>query len=90
MSDVVIRFPDGVPMIGSVGIHDGRFVLVSKDLKPCTVLLESYVLPERHGDLIDKDAAMNAILGEPTDAHYPSWFAGVVNDVPALVPSKGV
>lgn len=77
-------------MIGSVGIHDGQFVLVSKDLKPCTVLLKSYVLPEPHGDLIDKNTVMNAILGEPTDAHYPSWFAGVVNDVPALVPSKGV
>lgn len=43
---------------------------------------------QQHGDLIDRDEAMNAILGEPTDAHYPSWFAGIVNDVPAVIPAE--
>ena len=39
-----------------------------------------------HGDLIDKDATMNAILeerGEDTSC----WFAGIVNDMPAIIPS---
>lgn len=44
-------------------------------------------LPQ-HGDLIDRDEAMNAILGEPTDAHYPSWFAEIVNEVPAVIPAE--
>ena len=44
-------------------------------------------LPE-HGDLISKDDAMNAILGEPPEAHYPSWYAGIVNEIPAIVPSN--
>ena len=44
-------------------------------------------LPE-HGDLISKDDAMNAILGEPPEAHYPSWYASIVNEIPAIVPSN--
>ena len=46
-----------------------------------------YELPE-HGDLISKDDAMNAILGEPPEAHYPSWYASIVNEIPAIVPSN--
>jgi hypothetical protein len=40
-----------------------------------------------HGDLISKDASMNAILGEPPEAHYPSWYARIVNEIPAIVPA---
>jgi hypothetical protein len=45
-------------------------------------------LPEGHGDLIDRDETMNTILGEPTDAHYPSWYAGIVNDMHTIVPAE--
>lgn len=44
-------------------------------------------LPE-HVDLISKDDAMNAILGEPPEAHYPSWYASIVNEIPTIVPSN--
>ena len=44
-------------------------------------------LPE-HGDLVSKDDVMNAILGEPPEAHYPSWYASIVNEIPAIVPSN--
>lgn len=39
-----------------------------------------------HGDLVDKDATMNAILEERGE-DTACWFAGVVNDMPAIVPS---
>lgn len=39
-----------------------------------------------HGDLIDKDATMNAILEERGE-DTACWFAGIVNDMPAIVPS---
>lgn len=48
---------------------------------------ETVELPP-HGDLISKDDTMNAILGEPTDAHYPSWYASIVNEMPAIVPAN--
>ena len=39
-----------------------------------------------HGDLIDKDATRNAILEERGE-DTACWFAGIVNDMPAIVPS---
>ena len=39
-----------------------------------------------HGDLIDKDATMNEILEERGE-DTACWFAGIVNDMPAIVPS---
>ena len=45
-------------------------------------------LPEGHGDLIDRAATINAILGEPPDAHYQSWYAEIVNDIPTIVPAE--
>lgn len=39
-----------------------------------------------HGDLIDKDATMNAILEERGE-DTACWFACIVNDMPAVIPS---
>ena len=40
-----------------------------------------------HGDLIDKDATMNAILEERGE-DTACWFAGIVNDMPAVIPAN--
>lgn len=37
---------------------------------------------EKH-DLISRKAAIDAILSEPPEAHYPSWYEGVVRNLPA-------
>ena len=34
-------------------------------------------------DLIDRQAAIDAIMGEPTDAHYPSWYAAQIEQLPS-------
>lgn len=34
-------------------------------------------------DYIRRDAAICEIMSEPTDAHYPSWYADRLNDIPA-------
>ena len=34
-------------------------------------------------DYIRREAAVSAILGEPTDAHYPEWYAQILMKLPA-------
>lgn len=33
-------------------------------------------------EYIERDAAIREILGEPPDAHYPSWYAGKIEEIP--------
>lgn len=37
-------------------------------------------------DLISRQAAIDAIMGEPTDAHYPSWYAAQIEKLPSAQP----
>lgn len=32
-------------------------------------------------DVIPRQAAIDAIMAEPADLHYPSWYAGVIREV---------
>ena len=43
-------------------------------------------------EYIEREAALRAILGEPPDAHYPSWYAGTIEKIPAadVVPRTEV
>ena len=34
-------------------------------------------------DYISRQAAIDAIMGEPTDAHYPSWYAERLEQLPS-------
>ena len=38
-------------------------------------------------DLISRQAAIDAIMGEPTDAHYPSWYAERLEQLPSAQPA---
>ena len=38
-------------------------------------------------DLISRQAAIDAIMGEPTDAHYPSWYAERLEQLPSAQPT---
>lgn len=33
-------------------------------------------------EYIDREAAMRAVLGESTDAHYPEWYAAILMELP--------
>lgn len=37
-------------------------------------------------ELISKQQAIYAILSEPTDAHYPSWYAEKIKELPSTEP----
>ena len=37
-------------------------------------------------DLISRQAAIDAIMGAPTDAHYPSWYAERLEHLPSAEP----
>ena len=39
-------------------------------------------------DLISRQAAIDAIMGEPTDAHYPSWYAERLAQLPSAQPER--
>lgn len=34
-------------------------------------------------DLIDRQDAIDAIMSEPPDAHYPSWYADILKELPS-------
>lgn len=37
------------------------------------------------GDMISRVDAIDAIMGEPTDAHYPSWYADKIKALPSAM-----
>lgn len=39
-------------------------------------------------DTISRQAAIDAIMGEPTDAHYPSWYAERLEQLPSAQPEQ--
>ena len=39
-------------------------------------------------DLINRQDAIDAIMGEPTDAHYPSWYAERLEQLPSAQPER--
>ena len=34
-------------------------------------------------DYISRKDAVHTIMGQPPDAHYPSWYAAQLEDIPA-------
>lgn len=40
-------------------------------------------------DLISRKAAVEKILGQPPEAHYPSWYARQIEDLPPAQPKRG-
>lgn len=40
-------------------------------------------------DLIDRQAAINKILGQPPEPHYPSWYAEQIKELPPTEPKRG-
>lgn len=37
-------------------------------------------------DLIDRQAAIDAIMGQPPEPHYPSWYAAQIEKLPSAQP----
>ena len=35
-------------------------------------------------EYIKRETAVDAILGEPTDAHYPEWYASILMGLPTV------
>ena len=38
-------------------------------------------------DLISRQAAIDAIMGQPPEPHYPSWYAAQIEKLPAVQPA---
>ena len=39
-------------------------------------------------DLISRQAAIDAIMGQPPEPHYPSWYAAQIEKLPAAQPER--
>ena len=37
-------------------------------------------------DLISKQTAIHAIMGQPPEPHYPSWYAAQIEALPPVIP----
>lgn len=35
-------------------------------------------------EYIEREAAIETIMSEPPDAHYPQWYADKINSIPAV------
>ncbi len=40
-------------------------------------------------DCISRQAAIEKILGQPPEPHYPSWYAEQIRELPPAVPKTG-
>lgn len=47
---------------------------------------KQFGISEQLNDLISRQAAIDAIMCEPTDAHYPSWYAERLKHLPSVQP----
>lgn len=41
---------------------------------------------ELMSDLIDRQAALDAIMGQPPEPHYPAWYAAQIEELPPAQP----
>lgn len=39
-------------------------------------------------DLISRQAAIEKILGQPPEPHYPSWYAEQIKELPSAEPKR--
>jgi len=39
-------------------------------------------------DLISRQAAIDTIMGQPPEPHYPSWYAAQIEKLPAAQPQR--
>ena len=39
-------------------------------------------------DLIDRQAAIDTMMGQPPEPHYPSWYAAQIEKLPAAQPER--
>ena len=39
-------------------------------------------------DLISRQAAIDAIMGQPPEPHYPSWYAAQIEKLPPAQPER--
>lgn len=41
-------------------------------------------------DLISRQAAIEAIMGQPPEPHYPSWYAAQIEKLPSAQPEQQI
>ena len=65
--------------------EDYEQLLTEEDAEALDMAIEA-LSQESSEDVISRQAAIDAIMGEPTDAHYPSWYAERLEQLPSAQP----
>lgn len=73
---------ENIPYIDVRIFADGSAV-TSKNERPYYTQFAAVPVPD-HGDLIDRDETMNAILEERGE-DYSAWYAEIVNEMPTIL-----
>ena len=80
------------PFIAHSGLTNEIYIVIGKEKYRVTeqaikaVMAIKALEQESCEDTISRQAAIDVIMGEPTDAHYPSWYAERLEQLPAAQP----
>lgn len=58
---------------------------VTEDREACDMAIKA-LEQQPCEDAISRKAVIDAIMGEPTDAHYPNWYAERLEQLPSAQP----
>ena len=76
-----------IKALPSVSAEPSRLTISKEEAEKLMIRPQksNFIAPiiELNGDLISRTDAIEAIMGEPTDAHYPSWYADKIKVLPS-------
>ena len=59
-------------------------IFASDIIRLSAVILKKNMEADNMPEYIEREAAIESIMSEPQDAHYPHWYAVKINSVPAV------
>ena len=51
-------------------------------------IIKKYEEQQPCDDAVSRQAAIEAIMGQPPEPHYPSWYAAQIEKLPAVQPER--
>ena len=59
-------------------------IFASDIIRLSAVILKKNMEADGMPEYIEREAAIESIMSEPQDAHYPHWYAVKINSIPAV------
>lgn len=87
MSDLIDRQAalKKIGQINGILLFNGAILINYLDAEKAIEDLPSF--PQRHeNDCISRQAVIDAIMAQPPESHYPSWYAEQIKNLPSAQP----